>query len=136
MAIGIPDLIAADGRSPLCPRDFDRRAAHATFTSLSNEVVALFPGSISEVRHDSAFHGQIGVEVRPALAIVRVSNFGKLITLFPFVGSLPDDAILQLKDLFVRYGYAYVEPAVLQSSYGGLCEGGFETWLDRFFGSK
>ena len=136
MPIGILDLVAADEENqPMTPVGFDRSAADAAFASLVRDVLNEFPRSMSESRRDAPFHGQIGVEVRPALAIVRASNFGRLITIFPIVGLLPADVIQRLKQLFKQHHYVFVESTVLQSVYGGVCHGDFKTWVDRFFGS-
>ena len=120
----------------LFPRDYNQATAHAQFDALSKEILTLYPGSLAELRADAAFHGQIGVAVMSSLAIVRASNFGKLITVFPFVGLLPSDAIRELQQVFDRYGYKFVDPEILQTVYGGLFKGDYNTWLDRYFGSK
>ena len=128
-----------DPRNSEQPPAFDRRAAESRFTKMAEEIVSDFPGSGLETGgaiQDASFHGQIFVAIGGKFALIRVSNFGSLVTFFgDDEDCVSPEARNRLLAKFLAHGYTFIPPDALSAPYDGANPGvsGFRDWGCRYF---
>ncbi|MBF0315035.1 MAG: hypothetical protein HQK52_16550 [Oligoflexia bacterium] len=119
------------------PNGFDFYQADKQFMILVDLLKSI--ATISSFEHwseiqDASFHGKIIFKMKDddISLQLRVSNFGKLVTILNLCKvSLEKQALM--KSLLIDQGYQFIPEKNLNSSYDGILKKLKGTWFTRFF---
>jgi hypothetical protein len=130
-------LVSNDDTEWEFPKGFDFHKADKQFLALVEMIKTV--ATIASFEHwseiqDASFHGKIIFKMKDDSITfqLRVSNFGKLVTVLNFCQALPEEQEF-IKSLLADQGYQFISEEILKHNYDGRLKRLKGTWFKRFF---
>jgi hypothetical protein len=130
-------LVGNDDTEWEFPKGFDFHTADKQFLALLELIKTV--ANISSFEHgseiqDASFHGKIIFKMKNSNISfqLRVSNFGKLVTILNLCQALSEEQEV-IKSLLADRGYHFLPEEILSENYDGRLDRLKGTWFKRFF---